>query len=187
MPILKKLLSSLKKIFKPKVKLKKFRSNYVSLRGSRSKVRRSPPKRKVLPKFSKRNKIQRPIHKPVKLKVSSLPPSSAARPKSKTYVVIPKPAVPLKKAVEQPESGMLVGEITHFFPRIQVAVIKITKETIRVGDSLNIRGRGTNFIQAAKSIQIENDNVRQAKAGQVVGLKLARVANVGDKVFKRLK
>lgn len=78
----------------------------------------------------------------------------------------------------------VVGEITHFFSRIQVVVIKMTKAEIVVGDRLRIQGKATNFIQKVRSLQIESVDVKKARKGQLVGLKVESQAKVGDKVFK---
>ena len=77
-----------------------------------------------------------------------------------------------------------MGEVTHFFPRIRVCVIKITGGVIRLRDKLLIRGRSTNFIQVAQSIQIENENVKEGRKGQLIGLKMDKPVNAGDKVYK---
>ncbi len=90
----------------------------------------------------------------------------------------------LPKAASPKEKAIPVGEITHFFSRIGVVVVKITKGEIAVGDELHIKGRVTDFIQKVKSLQIESVDVRGAHRGQLVGLKVGKQARAGDKVFK---
>ena len=77
-----------------------------------------------------------------------------------------------------------VGEITHFFSKIMVCVIKINRKEIRVGDRVHIKGQGTDFTQEVKSLQIESINVKSARQGQLVGLNADKIAKVGDFVFK---
>ena len=82
------------------------------------------------------------------------------------------------------ESEIFVGEITHFFPRIQVCVLKVNKSEIKIGDKILIRTKNGSFEQQVKSLQIESVDVRIAKKGQLVGLKLNEPAQAGDKVFR---
>ena len=77
-----------------------------------------------------------------------------------------------------------MGEITHFFPRIQVCVLKVNKSEIKIGDKILIRTKNGSFEQQVKSLQIESVDVRIAKKGQLVGLKLNEPAQAGDKVFR---
>ena len=77
-----------------------------------------------------------------------------------------------------------VGEITHVFSRIQVIVLKLTHEGIAIGQQIHIKGRNTNFCQEVVSLQIESADVKSAKKGQLVGLKIKQSVQVGDKVFK---
>ena len=79
---------------------------------------------------------------------------------------------------------ILVGEITHYFARIQVVVVKITKGEINVGERIHIKGKKSDFIQKISSLQIESVDVKSAKKGQLVGLKVEKQAEVGDKVYR---
>ena len=88
---------------------------------------------------------------------------------------------PVKKEVEQ---GQYLGEITHFFSRIKVVVIKIEKGKLQVGDRIHIKGGSTDFKQEVKSIQIESVDVKAAKKGDDFGLKVDKKARVGDKVYR---
>jgi hypothetical protein len=80
--------------------------------------------------------------------------------------------------------GILVGEITHFFSRIEVVVIKMTKGNLRIGDQIQIKGRATDFIQKVDSLQIESVDVKVARKGQLVGLKVVKKVKAGDKIYK---
>jgi putative protease len=81
------------------------------------------------------------------------------------------------------EEGKLIGEITHFFGKISVAVIKL-EDTLRVGDTIKIVGGGTEFIQTVESMQIEHEQIQEAKAGQSIGLKVLQKVKEGYKVYK---
>lgn len=77
-----------------------------------------------------------------------------------------------------------VGIITHYFSRIEVVVIKITKEKLKVGDKIHISGKTTDFIQNVASLQIESVDVKSARTGQLVGLKVEKPAREGDKILR---
>lgn len=77
-----------------------------------------------------------------------------------------------------------IGEVTHFFSRIQVIVLKMNSGNLLVGDRIRISGHKTDFIQKVKSLQIESVDVKSARKGQLVGLKVGKKAKPGDQVFK---
>jgi putative protease len=83
------------------------------------------------------------------------------------------------------ESVVEVGRITHFFSKISVAVIELT-DSLAVGDTIAIKGPTTDFEQTVDSMQIEHENVREAKAGQSVGLKVAQRVRETNIVYKKL-
>ena len=76
-----------------------------------------------------------------------------------------------------------VGEVTHYYTRIGVAVIRITAP-LRVGDRIAIKGHTTNFEQTVDSMQIEHEAVEEAKPGDLVGLKVVERVREGDIVYK---
>jgi putative protease len=76
-----------------------------------------------------------------------------------------------------------VGKVTHYFDRISVAVLELT-ETIRVGDTLHFLGHSVDFTQTVNSLQIEHQNVSEAKPGQDVALKVDEKVHPNDSVFK---
>lgn len=60
----------------------------------------------------------------------------------------------------------------------------MTKGNLAVGDNVRIHGKSTDFIQTVRSMQIESVEVRSARRGQLIGLKVERGAKVGDKLYK---
>jgi translation initiation factor IF-2 len=110
---------------------------------------------------------------------------------------IVKKAPPLKKSIKpaakraakvaaKPIDPSLTqaGDITHYFDRIKVCVVKVTKGSILIGDKLTILGPKTKFVQKVWSMQIESEDVKVAKKGQLIGLKVDKIVAVGDKVYK---
>jgi putative protease len=77
----------------------------------------------------------------------------------------------------------LVGKITHYFTKIGVAIIEL-ENTLKTGDEISIEGVSTNFTQKIDSMQIEHKNVKEAKKGESIGLKVADKVREGDLVFK---
>jgi selenocysteine-specific translation elongation factor len=83
------------------------------------------------------------------------------------------------------ENVIEVGHITHFFSKINVAVVELT-ESLAAGDSILVKGPSTDFEQTVESMQIEHENIPRAEAGQSVGLKLAQRARERDTIYKKL-
>jgi putative protease len=80
-------------------------------------------------------------------------------------------------------SGAQIGQVTHYFDHINVAVLKLT-DGVRVGDTLHFLGHSTDFKQEVASLQIEHQPVTDAKAGDDVAVKVAQRVHPHDKVFK---
>ncbi|MFB0523820.1 MAG: translation elongation factor-like protein [Candidatus Bathyarchaeia archaeon] len=76
-----------------------------------------------------------------------------------------------------------VGKISHYFVKIEVAVIDLTAP-LSVGDSITIKGATTDFEQTVDSMQIEHENVKTAKAGDSIGLKVKERVRESDLVYK---
>jgi len=83
------------------------------------------------------------------------------------------------------ENIIEIGHITHFFSKINVAVIELTAP-LAVGDRILVKGPTTDFEQAVDSMQIEHANIPRAEAGQSVGLKMAEHVRERDVVYKKL-
>ena len=77
-----------------------------------------------------------------------------------------------------------IGYITHFFPKISVAVIEITAGGLKVGETIRIKGHTSDFTQAVESLQQEHQAVAEVKAGISAGLKVKEHVREGDWVFR---
>jgi len=103
----------------------------------------------------------------------------------KKKIVKKAPKASLKVKAQQVDPALCeAGIITHYFNRIKVCVVKVTQGTILIGDKLTIIGPKTKFVQKVWSMQIESEDVKVAKKGQLIGLKIDKVPVVGDKVYK---
>jgi len=88
---------------------------------------------------------------------------------------------PTKKVVKEPKP---IGRITHYFSNIEVAVIDLVAP-LKEGEQIRITGgEATDFEQEVKSMQIEHEEVKSAKKGDSVGLKVSEKVHEGYKVFK---
>jgi len=76
-----------------------------------------------------------------------------------------------------------IGKITHYYGHLNVGIIELS-DALKVGESIHIKGYSEDFTQQIDSIQIEHANVAEAKAGDVVGIKLTQKVHPHDKVYK---
>ena len=76
----------------------------------------------------------------------------------------------------------LIGKVAHYFSKISVAGIQLS-EPLKVGDKISIEGATTKFEEIIDSMQIDNATVTQAKAGDIIGIKVKEKTRVGDGVF----
>jgi len=77
-----------------------------------------------------------------------------------------------------------IGKITHYFSKINVGVLEITKENVRIGDTIHIKGHTSDFYQKIQSMQVEHASVEFAEVGMQIGLKVESSVREGDLVFK---
>jgi selenocysteine-specific translation elongation factor len=78
---------------------------------------------------------------------------------------------------------VVIGKVTDFFARPVVAGIELTAN-VKVGDNIHIKGHTTDLELAITSMQINNVNVDQAKAGDNIGIKVSERVRRGDIVYK---
>jgi translation elongation factor EF-1alpha len=76
-----------------------------------------------------------------------------------------------------------IGKITHYYSKIGVGIVEL-KDALKVGDKIKVHGNSTEFEQSVDSIQVDHNEVEEAKSGDVVGLKVNDKVREGDEVFK---
>ena len=86
----------------------------------------------------------------------------------------------LKKA--EPKKEKPVGEVTHFFGKIKVAIVKFKVPT-KTGVEVWFRGSTTDFKQTIQSMQFDHKPVGVAKKGKEVGIKVKKQVREGDVVY----
>ncbi len=80
-------------------------------------------------------------------------------------------------------SSKQIGEVTHFYGGISVAIVKF-KEPMRVGDEVRFFGATTDFSEKIKSMQYNHQDISEAKKGQEVGIKVDGKVREGDEVYR---
>ena len=78
---------------------------------------------------------------------------------------------------------VVIGKVNDFFAHPVVAGIELTA-SLKVGDKIHIKGHTTDLELAVNSMQIDNVNVEQAKAGDNIGIKVSERVRHGDLVYK---
>ncbi len=76
-----------------------------------------------------------------------------------------------------------IGKVTHYYGHISVGIIELS-DSLKVGETIHIKGHSTDFTQNIDSIQIEHASVPEAKSQDVVGIKVAQKVHPQDKVYK---
>jgi len=76
-----------------------------------------------------------------------------------------------------------IGKISDFFAHPVVAGIELTAP-LKQGDNIHILGHTTDMEITVESMQINNKDVQEAKAGDAVGLKVPDRVRKGDTVYK---
>jgi putative protease len=76
-----------------------------------------------------------------------------------------------------------VGTVTHFYGKIGVAIIELSAG-LKVGDKVKIGTETDNTEEVVSSMQVEHAEIQEAKAGDVIGLKVSAKVHEGASVFK---
>ncbi len=77
----------------------------------------------------------------------------------------------------------IIGKVSDFFAHPVVAGIELTA-SLKAGDKIHIKGHTTDLEMVIDSMQIDNVNVSQAKAGDSIGVKVDERVRRGDAVYK---
>ena len=96
-------------------------------------------------------------------------PKKSARKSSKKSVKAKKKAG--SKSGKAAPKKQVIGIVTHYFPHVEVAVVKL-KRPLAVGDTVLIEGSTTNFKQRVESMQIDHVPLQKAKKGDEIGLQV---------------
>ena len=76
-----------------------------------------------------------------------------------------------------------LGVVSHYFGKVEVGIIELS-DSLKVGETIHVRGAHDDFTQKVDSMQIEHANVNEAKKGDSVGVKVPQRVHPNDKVYK---
>ena len=77
----------------------------------------------------------------------------------------------------------IIGKVSDFFAHPVVAGIELTA-ALKVGDKIHVKGHTTDLEMNVDSMQIDNVQVQEAKAGDSIGVKLSERVRKGDTIYK---
>ena len=77
----------------------------------------------------------------------------------------------------------IIGNVSDFFAHPVVAGIELTA-ALKVGDKIHVKGHTTDLEMNVDSMQIDNVQVQEAKAGDSIGIKVSERVRNGDTVYK---
>ncbi len=80
-------------------------------------------------------------------------------------------------------SEEVIGTVSDFFAHPVVAAIELTA-SVKIGDKIRIKGHTTDLELTVDSMQINNQPVQEAKAGDSIGVKVSERVRDGDTVYK---
>ncbi len=148
---------------------------------AKSKIKRKKaPARKPA---ARRKTVTKARKKPAKKKAAARrsPAKKKAKPTALRPAAKPKPA---PSPVPAAPIGERVGIVTHYFSHLAVAVVKLERGMLRVGDTIHFKGYTTDFSQRIESLQVDHQSVTEVGPNDDFGMKVIDHAREGDVVFK---
>ncbi|TNF73279.1 MAG: translation elongation factor-like protein [Bacteroidetes bacterium] len=76
-----------------------------------------------------------------------------------------------------------VGVVRDYFRKVEVAAIEVTGGTLRIGDTIRIKGHTTDLVGKIDSMQVNHQDVMEANPGDLVGIKVSDRVRDNDLVF----
>ncbi len=140
----------------------------------KTKVKKASKKKTVKPA---KKKAAKPA---AKKSVKKLAVKRKSKPVKKNGAVKKQP-----KMVKSAIAAFPTAEVTHYFPHVNAAVLRIKLGDIRIGDELHFKGHTTDFKEKVVSMQIDHKPVLIARKGDDFGVEVASRVRAGDLVFKK--
>jgi len=135
----------------------------------KKKKKKATAKKKVASKAKKKKVVKKAKKRVVKRKKVK-----AQKPKQ------PRPATSIPAGASLEE----IGAVTHYFPHVEAAVVKLTKGSLSTGDTIIIKGHTTDFKEKVNSLQLDHAPIQNASVGQEIGLKVKSKVRDKDLVYK---
>jgi len=76
-----------------------------------------------------------------------------------------------------------IGQVTHFYDKIGVMVVKLT-DKVSVGDKIKVKRGDEEFEETIESMQVEHENIDKAKKGDEIAIKVGSPTKEGAIVYK---
>lgn len=76
-----------------------------------------------------------------------------------------------------------VGYVTHYFPKIKVALVKLCQRSLKKGEKVAFEGDKTFFEQKIESMEREKEPIIKGMKGEEIGIKVKQKVRVGDNLF----
>lgn len=137
-------------------------------------------KKKKVKKVARKKK---PSRKTKKKKVASRPKKKVVK-KKKVRAGKLKKKASLLDSLPRGASLEEIGVVTHYFPHVEAAVVKIAGGSLSVGDTIIIKGHTTEFKEKINSIQLDHAPIAKATTGQEIGLGVKSKVRDHDVVYK---
>lgn len=77
----------------------------------------------------------------------------------------------------------LIGKVIHYYDKIGVAVVKLTKG-LKVGGKVKFEKGDMTFDQTIESMQLEHEQITEGKKGEEIAVKVNQVVKNGTGVYK---
>ena len=77
-----------------------------------------------------------------------------------------------------------IGEVTHYFPKVKAAAVKILKNSLKAGEEIYIKGHTTDFREKVNSMQLDHVSIPEGFKGQEIGLLVKSRVRIGDSVYR---
>jgi len=159
-----------------------------------AKARKKPPPKKKAPARRASPVKAKPAAKPTPARTPAAPatgkpagpvhPAAAWKPTAAGAPSQPAGAAKPAPAGTPAEPGERVGVVTHYYNHLGVAVVRLESGTLRVGDTICIRGHTTDFTQRVASLQVEHAPVTEVGPNDDFALKVVAHAREHDVVYK---
>jgi hypothetical protein len=142
--------------------------------------------------MKKKKKAKKKVLKAGKKTMKKAKKKAVKKPARKAVRSKKKPAKKTK-AIKQTASMKVIasgasleeaGVVTHYFPHVEAAVVRMTKGVLSVGDEIIIKGHTTDFKEKVDSIQLDHAPINNASIGQEIGLKVKTKVREHDAVYK---
>ena len=95
-----------------------------------------------------------------------------------------KKATPMSSLTAQPAPGERIGIVTHYYNQLSVAILRLESGTLRVGDTIHIRGHTTDFGQRVESLEVNHARASEVGPNDDFGLKVVGHVREHDVVYK---